>query len=72
MHMSLAFGWFLLIVAGNVEAMIFKPATIHPPYYPISSAFSNPKQPDSRAKPLSLFMDFLCVIILSGVALALF
>ncbi|HQH40660.1 MAG TPA: (Fe-S)-binding protein [Bacteroidales bacterium] len=73
MHMSLAFGWFLLIVAGNVEAMIFKPATIHPPYYPIFFRFFEPEAAGfPGAKAFEFIMDFLLVFILSGVALALF
>jgi len=34
MHMSLAFGWFLLIVAGNLEARWHSHGHLNPPYYP--------------------------------------
>lgn len=73
MHMSFAFGWFLLIVAGNIEAMIFKPAAIHPPYYPIFFRFFEPEAAGfPGAKTFKFIMDFLLLFILSGVALALF
>ena len=35
MHMSLAFGWFMLIVQGNLEARLYPHGLINPPYYPI-------------------------------------
>ena len=35
MHMSLAFGWFMLIVLGNLEARLFPHGVINPPFYPI-------------------------------------
>lgn len=73
MHMSLAFGWFLLILAGNIEAMLFRPATVHPPYYPIFFRFFEPEAAEfPGAKAFEFIMDFLLLFILSGVALALF
>jgi len=35
MHMSLAFGWFLLIAVGNLESRVYQPAEMNPPYIPI-------------------------------------
>lgn len=73
MHMSLAFGWFLLIVMGNMEARFFNPNIIHPPYYPIFFRFF---EPDAGAFSNSQFfvfiMDFILLFILSGVCLAYF
>lgn len=72
MHMSLAFGWFLLIVVGNMESRVFQPAGMNPPYIPIFFRFfhTNP-----GAFPLhsvfSFVMDLLLLLVLSGVMLAL-
>jgi len=41
MHMSLAFGWFLLIVMGNLESRIYEPTAMNPPYVPIFFKFFN-------------------------------
>src|ERR1035437_4077621 len=35
MHMSFAFGWFMLILIGNIEARMYARIHINPPYYPI-------------------------------------
>ncbi len=71
MHMSLAFGWFLLIVVGNMESRVFQPAGMNPPYVPIFFRFfhANP-----GVFPLhsvfSFVMDLLLLLVLSGVMLA--
>ncbi len=73
MHMSLAFGWFMLIIMGNLEARAYNPIPIHPPYYPIFFRFF---EPDTGTFKYSVFyeflMDFLLLFILSGVSLAYF
>jgi Fe-S oxidoreductase len=72
MHMSLAFGWFLLIAMGNLESRVYQPAELNPPYIPIFFKFfhANP-----GAFPLhrifSFSMDLLLLLVLSGVMLAL-
>jgi Fe-S oxidoreductase len=71
MHMSLAFGWFLLIAVGNLESRIYQPTEMNPPYIPIFFRFfhANP-----GAFPLhrifSFFMDLLLLLVLTGVILA--
>ena len=35
MHMTLAFGWFLLIIAGTVESKLFSHRPFNMPYDPI-------------------------------------
>ncbi|NLA49586.1 MAG: (Fe-S)-binding protein, partial [Bacteroidales bacterium] len=42
MHMSLAFGWFLLILFGTIEADIFGDTHLNPPYKAIFFKFFNP------------------------------
>ncbi len=71
MHMSLAFGWFLLIAVGNLESRVYEPIGTNPPYVPIFFKFfhANP-----GAFPLhrvfSFIMDLLLLLVLSGVLLA--
>lgn len=72
MHMSLAFGWFLLIVVGKFEAFFFTGDFANEFYYPIFFRFFEPNP--HRTVSLLLFnalMDLLLLFILSGVALAL-
>lgn len=78
MHMSFAFGWFLLIVMGNLESRIYSGGHINPPYYPIFLKFFIH---DKRVLPFEIFtlpgffrftMDLLLLYVLSGLVLALF
>ena len=72
MHMSIAFGWFMLIVIGNLEAKTTTSNLMNPPYYPI---FLNFFAPNRTLLPghqyFSFFMDFFLAIVLSGLLLAL-
>lgn len=71
MHMSLAFGWFLLIAVGNLESRVFDPAGMNPPYIPI---FFNYFHSNPGVFPLhsifSFVMDLLLLLVLVGVLLA--
>ncbi len=71
MHMSLAFGWFLLIIVGHFESYSYFKTAMEPPYIPI---FLRYFQQDALADPLQVVywfvMDFLLLFVLSGVALA--
>lgn len=73
MHMSLAFGWFLLIVFGHLQASFYAPGSIHPPHY---SIFFRYFEPDATGYPhhqiFDHLMDFLLLLILSGVGLAFY
>jgi Fe-S oxidoreductase len=72
MHMSLAFGWFLLIVIGNLESRVYQPSGMNPPYIPIFFRYfhANPGVfPLHRV--FSFFMDLLLLFVLLGVMLAL-
>ncbi len=72
MHMSLAFGWFLLIVVGNLESRVYEPAAMNMPYVPIFFKFFH-SNPDAFPlyKVFSFIMDLLLLLVLAGVALAL-
>ncbi len=76
MHMSLALGWFLLIVVGWIETTVvhtggeFAPLHTH-----IFSKFFFQETPGERVHGVMNFafvMDFLLLFVLSGVALAWF
>jgi Fe-S oxidoreductase len=76
MHMSFAFGWFLLILFGNMESRIYSGFWINPPYYPIFLKFFIH---DKRVLPFEIFtvpgffrfsMDLLLMFVLSGMVLA--
>jgi len=71
MHMSLAFGWLLLILLGNLESRVFNHGEMGPPYVPIFFRFFNPN-PTAFAfhHQFSFIMDLVLVFVLSGVALA--
>jgi Fe-S oxidoreductase len=72
MHMSLAFGWFLLIVIGNFEAMWFGKNYVDPPYVAIFYKYFHPVSPHPElTKIFNFILDFLLLTILSGVFLAL-
>ena len=77
MHMSFAFGWFLLIVFGNLESRIYSGLWINPPYFPIFLKFFIH---DKRVLPFEIFtvpgffrffMDLLLLFILGGMVLAI-
>ena len=77
MHMSFAFGWFLLIIVGNMESRIYSGLWINPPYYPIFLKFFIH---DKHVLPFEIFtvpgffrfsMDLILVFVLSGLVLAI-
>ncbi len=71
MHMSLAFGWFLLIFFGTLEADIFGSSHLNPPYKAIFFKFFNPDHGRAGLEAIwSTMMDFLLALILSGLLLA--
>jgi Fe-S oxidoreductase len=71
MHMSLAFGWFLLIVIGNLESRVYQPTGMNPPYIPIFFKFfhANPGVFPLHSM-FSFVMDMLLLLVLAGVILA--
>lgn len=72
MHMSLAFGWFLLILFGTIEADIFSKSHLNPPYRAIFFKFFNPLHGRTGFEAaFSFFMDLILAFILSGLILAI-
>jgi Fe-S oxidoreductase len=77
MHMTFAFGWFLLILFGNMESRIYSGFWINPPYYPIFLKFFIH---DKHVLPFEIFtvpgffrfsMDLILLFVLSGLVLAI-
>ncbi|MDX9726494.1 MAG: (Fe-S)-binding protein [Bacteroidales bacterium] len=72
MHMSLAFGWFLLILLGTIEADIFGEKHLNPPYKAIFFKFFNPDHGKAGFEAAYAFlMDLILAFILSGLVLAI-
>jgi Fe-S oxidoreductase len=71
MHMSLAFGWFLLIFFGTIEADIFGAKHLNAPYKAIFFRFFNPEHGRMGFEAAySFLMDLILTFILSGLLLA--
>lgn len=71
MHMSLAFGWFLLIVLGHIESIFAEKSFFVPFYLPVFFRYFNTEANFFLSKPFSFLMDLILVFVLSGVVLAL-
>jgi len=72
MHMSLAFGWFLLIFFGTVEADVFGVKHLNAPYRAIFFRYFNPDHGRSGFEAVYGFlMDLILAFILSGLILAI-
>ncbi len=72
MHMSLAFGWFLLILFGTIEADIFGEKHLNAPYKAIFFRFFNPEHGRTGFEAAYGFlMDLILAFILSGLLLAI-
>ncbi len=73
MHMSLAFGWFLLIVVGNLESRIHSGSKINGPFYPIFFKFFEHQREGIPYNNFFVFiMDFLLLFVMTGIVLAVF
>ncbi len=71
MHMSLAFGWFLIIVFGHLEVIISLGTIKLPFYYSVFSRYFNPETLHPGFENIyKHWMDFLLLFVLSGVGLA--
>ncbi len=72
MHMSLAFGWFLLIVFGKLETLFYTGNQANELYYPVFFRFF--EQNPHKSGMLVVFnavMDFLLLMVLSGIVVAI-
>ena len=72
MHSSIAFGWFMLIVLGHLEVMLFLPERIRFFYYPIFFNYFVAETEQTLQGALLMFlMDFFLLLVLSGIVLAI-
>lgn len=73
MHRSLAFGWFLLIAAGALQALLACRGG-HPPYAAIFFNYFEPREPRlavfKQAEQFAWLMDALLLYVFSGLLLA--
>ncbi|MCQ2066192.1 MAG: (Fe-S)-binding protein [Bacteroidaceae bacterium] len=72
MHSSIALGWFILIVLGHIEVLLFVPGRINLFYYPIFfNFFVAENESTVQGKVLFFLMDFFLLVVLSGIFLAM-
>ena len=74
MHSSIAFGWFMLIVLGHVEVMLFVPHRMRQIWYPIFFNYfvaEGPGPATVQGALLFTLMDFFLLVVLSGIVLAM-
>ena len=72
MHMSLAFGWFLLIFFGTLQSDLLGERHLNPPYKAIFYRYFNPGHAETGiAGAFSFLMDLILAIILSGLLIAI-
>ncbi|MFO7617959.1 MAG: (Fe-S)-binding protein [Bacteroidales bacterium] len=74
MHMSLAFGWFMLILIGNVESTYYTGLMFKPIYVSVFWRFfdAGPSFPQAVWTPgFAFWMDLFLLLVLSGLTLAI-
>ena len=72
MHSSIAFGWFMIILLGHIEVLLFIPKRIHLFYFPIFfNYFVAESESTVKGAVMMFLMDFFLLIILSGIILAM-
>ena len=72
MHMSLAFGWFMLIVIGKLETFFYTGKFANEFYYPVFFRFF--ELTPHKSGMLFVFnaaMDFTLLVVLSGIVIAI-
>ena len=72
MHSSIAFGWFMLILIGHIEVLLYTPERIHQTWYPIFFRyFVAVTESTMKGSFFFFLMDFFLLIVLSGIILAI-
>lgn len=73
MHASIAFGWFMLIVIGHIEVALFVPQRNGIIYYPVFFRYFTAEMNHTLRGGFFFFlMDFFLLMVLSGIALAMY
>ncbi len=74
MHMSLAFGWFMLILIGNIESTYYSGNLFKPIYVSVFWRFFDPGPsfPQAMIQPgFAFWMDLFLLLVLSGLGFAI-
>lgn len=72
MHMSIAFGWFMLILIGHIEVWLYTPGKASLVYYPVFFRyFVKETNHTLRGDFFFFLMDFFLLMVLSGIAIAM-
>lgn len=75
MHMSIAFGWFMLILIGHIEVLFYTPDRLGLKYlyYPVFFRYFTIQSADPTMRGAFFFflMDFFLLMVLSGIILAI-
>ena len=72
MHSSIAFGWFMLILMGHIECLIYMPHRVKLFYYPIFfNYFVAENETTIGGSVIMFLMDFFLLMVLSGIVLAI-
>ena len=72
MHSSIAFGWFMIILIGHIETVLYVPERLHKLYYPIFFRYFMEEQNETLQGSFFFFlMDFFLLVILSGITIAI-
>ncbi len=72
MHMSIAFGWFLLIFIGTIKLTLVTGNPMHLPYEAVfMEFFLHGASNIPFAAGFTFLLDFLLLVVLSGITLAL-
>lgn len=73
MHSSIAFGWFMLILIGHIEVLLYTPQRNGVIYYPVFFRFFVTETNETLRGAFFFFlMDLFLLIVLSGVTLAIY
>ncbi|MDR2040369.1 MAG: 4Fe-4S dicluster domain-containing protein [Bacteroidales bacterium] len=73
MHMSIAFGWFMLIILGHLEVQLYCPDRVKLPYFPIFFRyFMMETETTLKGSLLFFLMDFFLLMVLTGIGLAIY
>jgi len=71
MHMCFGLGWFLLIVVGKIESLVYHTSLLNPPYFAIFFRYFHPAQETfPHSDTFAFLMDLILLMILSGLLLA--
>lgn len=71
MHMSLAFGWFLLIAIGHMEVMVAEKSLLVPFYKPVFFRYFGAGTSFAPEGVFAFVMDLLLLFVLTGLSLAM-